>query len=326
MNQKHKTLRSFYCEDALWEMFEVMTRDLDCSMDYLINEAMRQYGQAHNYSAPSHGPGYGAPNHGLPPEAPSFGNHPTLGRAPGPTGPAPAPGPGTRPRLGPPTGAHPAPPTSPLSYAPPQPSPGAFGYASAPAAPMAPPAPQFAPPQAPQFAPPQAPMAPQAPSFGPPGAPRVPPPPPRPTGQQAPVGYAPPQGPAPQGPAPQAHAPQAPAPSWQPAAQPSAAPAPAPQPGQRPVLYLFFNGQRFAINKDRFVVGRGSQGTDLTIRDGNISRKHAAVIFHDGGYYIQDLGSTNGIDYRGGKVDSKQVEEGDLYSICDYELRFSYRA
>ena len=87
---------------------------------------------------------------------------------------------------------------------------------------------------------------------------------------------------------------------------------------------MFFNGQRYLIDKDRFVIGRGSQNTDLTIRDGNISRKHAAVIFHNGAYYIQDLGSTNGIEYKGTKVESKQVEEGVFVNICDYELRFSY--
>lgn len=88
---------------------------------------------------------------------------------------------------------------------------------------------------------------------------------------------------------------------------------------------MYFNGQRYAITKDRFVVGRGSQGTDLTIRDGNISRKHAAVIFHEGTYYVQDLGSTNGIEYQGNKVESRQISEGDLYNICDYEFRFSYQ-
>ncbi|MCK6571279.1 hypothetical protein L6V77_09275, partial [Myxococcota bacterium] len=49
-DQNRKTLRSFYCRDYLWELFEVMTRDLGCSMDYLINEAMRHYARSRNYS------------------------------------------------------------------------------------------------------------------------------------------------------------------------------------------------------------------------------------------------------------------------------------
>ena len=59
--QNRKTLRSFYCRDYLWELFEVMTRDLGCSMDYLINEAMRHYARSRNYSLTGGQAGGGAP-------------------------------------------------------------------------------------------------------------------------------------------------------------------------------------------------------------------------------------------------------------------------
>ena len=116
---------------------------------------------------------------------------------------------------------------------------------------------------------------------------------------------------------------------------PSAAPqmtVPPPLPGHRPsqstgrqTLVLKFNGQTFPIDKDEFIIGRGARSADLAIRDGNISRRHAAVVFHDGGYFMKDLGSTNGIEYAGQRVESKRIEEGDTYHICDYELRFSYQ-
>lgn len=92
-----------------------------------------------------------------------------------------------------------------------------------------------------------------------------------------------------------------------------------------PTVYVHYQGRAHPVAKERFVIGRGSQGTDLTIRDGNVSRKHAAVIFHSGNFYIQDLGSTNGVEYRGNKVDAKKIEEGDTFFICDHELQFSYR-
>ncbi len=38
-----KSARSFQCRDVLWETFEQMARELECSVDYLINEAMKQY-------------------------------------------------------------------------------------------------------------------------------------------------------------------------------------------------------------------------------------------------------------------------------------------
>jgi hypothetical protein len=92
-----------------------------------------------------------------------------------------------------------------------------------------------------------------------------------------------------------------------------------------PPLYLIFQNQRFLIDKDQFIIGRGAKTSDLPIRDGNISRKHAAVIRKNGGYFIKDLGSTNGIDFNGTRVDNKRIEEGDIYSLCDYQLRFTFR-
>jgi pSer/pThr/pTyr-binding forkhead associated (FHA) protein len=92
-----------------------------------------------------------------------------------------------------------------------------------------------------------------------------------------------------------------------------------------PTLFLIFNNQRIPIEKDQFIIGRGSKTSDLAIKDGNISRKHAAVIRRNGTYYIKDLGSTNGIDYKGMRIDNKRIDEGDVFHLCDYELRFTYR-
>ena len=38
-----KSARTFQCRDVLWETFEQMARELECSVDYLVNEAMKQY-------------------------------------------------------------------------------------------------------------------------------------------------------------------------------------------------------------------------------------------------------------------------------------------
>jgi hypothetical protein len=139
----------------------------------------------------------------------------------------------------------------------------------------------------------------------------------------APVAPPPPRAPAP--PAPVA-APAAPPPRRAPPplpGQPSAAAEPS-EAGRAP-LFLLFNGQRYRIDKEKFIIGRGSQQTDLTIRDGNISRKHCAVIYRGGQYFIKDLDSTNGIEYNGKRIEHKRVEEGDTFYLCDYELRFTYR-
>ena len=69
--QNRKTLRSFYCRDYLWELFEVMTRDLGCSMDYLINEAMRHYARSRNYSLTNARPQGQQPAGYAPPQQPN---------------------------------------------------------------------------------------------------------------------------------------------------------------------------------------------------------------------------------------------------------------
>jgi hypothetical protein len=92
-----------------------------------------------------------------------------------------------------------------------------------------------------------------------------------------------------------------------------------------PPLYLVFQNQKYLIDKDQFIIGRGVKSSDLPIRDGNISRKHAAVVRRDGAYYIKDLGSTNGIDFNGARIENKRIDEGDVFSICEYQLKFTYR-
>lgn len=225
MDQSKKTMRHFYCRDVLWETFEQMANDFDCSIDYLINEAMRFYARSKNYNA-------GA----VPPSAPSMAQPPA---AVGHNGPSHA-----RASM-----RQPLPPPAPSAGAPLLNSRPAVGGATLP----------------------------------PQRAPRITPAPPNPRV------------------------------------------TPEPTAGTGPVLFLLFNNQRIPIEKDQFIIGRGSKSSDLAIKDGNISRKHAAVIRRNGMFYIKDLGSTNGIDYKGMRIDNKRIDEGDVFHICDYELRFTYR-
>ncbi len=95
--------------------------------------------------------------------------------------------------------------------------------------------------------------------------------------------------------------------------------------GAQPPLYILFSNQRYVVDKDKYIIGRSSQLADLVIRDGNVSRKHCAVIFKNGAYYIKDLDSTNGIEYKGNRIDTKRIEEGDQFNICEFHFTFTYR-
>jgi hypothetical protein len=279
-DQNKKTLRQFQCRDYLWEIFEQMSGELECSVDYLVNEAMRQYARSRNYGVRTPGPGTRPPQNAPAPPKPSIPSAPppppSRGGYPGGYGGAPPSG-----------GAYPpppAPPRPPGAAPPPQyPTPGG-GYPQPPTS------------RSPSSYPPPAPTQ-RPPAFG-----NAPPPPPLP---------APPS-------------PYGSAPSY-PGAPPPLPSAPAAQPASGGTLFVIFNGQKFPVNKEEFIIGRGTKTADLPIKDGNISRRHAAVIWQNGGWYIKDLGSTNGVEFQGRKIDSKRVEEGDVYQLCDYEIRFTYR-
>ena len=103
------------------------------------------------------------------------------------------------------------------------------------------------------------------------------------------------------------------------------APAPAPAPGAAGAkLTISYQGETFPVTKDRFIIGRGKQSSDLTIKDPNVSRQHAMIEFSNGQYYIVDMGSTNGVEYNGQRVQRKVISEGDSFRVCDHELKFSF--
>jgi hypothetical protein len=236
-----KTARNFQCRDALWDKFEQMARELECSIDYLVNDAMKQYLRQRGYgsTAASMAPAMGAP----PPPPPS-----------------------------PPMGAPPPPPPPARASMPPPPLPrGAAGG-------VPPPPP---------------------PPHGGTGSRRGPPPPP-PPGRN--VSRAPP--------------PPPPAPSRGAAPPPVAA-------SRAPQLFLYYQGERFPVNKERFIIGRGKQSSDLTIKDPNVSRQHAMVEYLNGQFYIVDMGSTNGVEYNGQRVQRRVINDGDTFRVCDHEIRFA---
>lgn len=99
---------------------------------------------------------------------------------------------------------------------------------------------------------------------------------------------------------------------------------PTTNPTNNSTVFLLFNGHRYPVTKDQFLIG--SATGDLVIDDPNVSQPHASVIHRNGNFYLKDLGSTNGIYYMGMQIDNKRLDEGDVFQLCDHELRFTYRA
>ena len=90
-------------------------------------------------------------------------------------------------------------------------------------------------------------------------------------------------------------------------------------------LYAIYQGQRYPVDKEEFIIGRGQKSSDLVIKDSNVSRRHAVVVLHNGQYWIVDQQSTNGVEFLGAKIDRKRIDDGDVFKICDYEITFTYR-
>ena len=51
---------------------------------------------------------------------------------------------------------------------------------------------------------------------------------------------------------------------------------------------------------------------------------HQPIVRRGGDYFIKDLGSTNGIEFEGTRVDNHKIVEGSVYFLCDHEIRFSF--
>jgi hypothetical protein len=282
-----KSARNFQCRDMLWDTFEQMARELECSVDYLINEAMKQYARQRNFA-----PGGGAQSYDREPpprERPEPRPDPRSRGGGSGYGSAPPPPVGRSGLGGPPArgggGGLPPPPARPSQLpAPPPPPRGAMGGGG--------PSPigggmrggntggpmmgRNAPPSAPRSAPP--PIPPQRGGSMPPipGG-----------GGMMNGGYG--------------------------AQQHNAQ------------LTVIYQGEKVPVTKDRFVIGRGKQSSDLTLKDPNVSRQHAMIEYQNGVYFMVDMGSTNGVEYNGQRIARKQIAEGDVFRICDHDLRFTYR-
>ena len=76
----------------------------------------------------------------------------------------------------------------------------------------------------------------------------------------------------------------------------------------------FYEGLEVSVDRDWLVIGRG-RSADLILAEPTISRAHAAVGYDAEGFFVQDLGSTNGTMVNGAKVQRSQLKNGDLIQM-----------
>ena len=92
---------------------------------------------------------------------------------------------------------------------------------------------------------------------------------------------------------------------------------------ERERVTLTVGGRVLPVSTDRFVVGR-SRECDVRVDDGNVSRRHFELVHESPStWVVVDLGSTNGTEVNGRKVERRTaLEDGDRITIGGTELVF----
>jgi predicted component of type VI protein secretion system len=60
----------------------------------------------------------------------------------------------------------------------------------------------------------------------------------------------------------------------------------------------------------------------VVLQDRSISRKHAVLLCQGSSWFVQDLGSTNGISKAGKRAERIELADGDEFRLGDLPLRF----
>ena len=104
--------------------------------------------------------------------------------------------------------------------------------------------------------------------------------------------------------------------------RPAGAGGPVPPGASIRVLRGFYEGLEIPVDRDWFVIGRG-RGADAVLAEPTISRAHAAIGYDagEGGFYVQDLGSTNGTVVAGARRSRCVLGHGDEIQIGRLQLQ-----
>jgi len=76
------------------------------------------------------------------------------------------------------------------------------------------------------------------------------------------------------------------------------------------VLRGFYEGLEMPIDEHWMVIGRG-RSADLAIAEPTISRAHAAIGYDEEGFFVQDMGSTNGTRVNGDRAERARLADRD---------------
>ena len=82
-------------------------------------------------------------------------------------------------------------------------------------------------------------------------------------------------------------------------------------------------GQSFVLMQDN-TIGR-SASNDIPVVADSLSRMHTRILFVDGKYVLQDMGSTSGTEINGLQVTSQELADGDIVKLGMAVFRFELK-
>jgi pSer/pThr/pTyr-binding forkhead associated (FHA) protein len=95
------------------------------------------------------------------------------------------------------------------------------------------------------------------------------------------------------------------------------------EPESEPTAAVTIDGTAHELRKPSVVIGR-SKECDIRVSDPNVSRRHAEIRHEGSGYWIVDLGSTNGLAVNGRQLKRSKLDEGDRITLGSTELVFTH--
>jgi pSer/pThr/pTyr-binding forkhead associated (FHA) protein len=89
-------------------------------------------------------------------------------------------------------------------------------------------------------------------------------------------------------------------------------------------LVILFQGQRYPVTKESFLIGRSGHACDLQLNDPHVSRKHLLIERVNDQYFAVDTGSTDGTLFQGSRISRLALQHGYRLQVCMFELVFLF--
>ena len=89
-------------------------------------------------------------------------------------------------------------------------------------------------------------------------------------------------------------------------------------------IEVYFNDSlqsKVKLNPDVTTIGR-SPDNDVKIDNRGVSSHHARIVWENGAYFVEDLGSTNGTYVNGQKTSRQKLAYGDFIDIFKHSLKY----